>query len=152
MGRRRARTRLLRRYTDGVLATSAMLVFGIVAWLVWSLAPSDSLRLGFEQIIHARVPWLILLPLWGGLCLGVASLFRKRPWFSWPIVGVETLLVGVVSWYILSFSMLPPSTLQVAVGDPFPAYSLLDQDEVRHARTEGEAADPALYIFYRGDW
>ncbi|MEM7410943.1 MAG: hypothetical protein AAF430_11965 [Myxococcota bacterium] len=135
-----------------MLVASAVVVFGMVAWIFWAMAPSDTLRFGFEQIIHARVPWFVLLPMWGGLALGIGSLVRRRPWFAWPVVGVEALLVGLVSVYILQLSQLPPSTLQVAVGDPFPAYSLLDQDEIRHARTEGETRPPELYIFYRGDW
>jgi len=40
----------------------------------------------------------------------------------------------------------------VAVGDPFPAYALEDQDGVLHQLAAHEQRPPTLYIFYRGHW
>ncbi len=131
---------------------SALLVFGAVGWLLTSLAPSAELALGFEQLIHAPIPWALLATLWIGAGLGLAALVRGRRRFAIPIVGLELLLVGLVSFYFLRFSWLPEHTLALDVGESFPAYSMLDQDEALHTVPAGGPRAPALYIFYRGDW
>ena len=135
-----------------MLWASALLVFGTVGWLVTAMRPSDDLVPGFEQIIHANIPWAVLLALWIGGALGVAALVRRRRWFSWGLVAVELLLVGLVSFYFLRASWLPEHELAVGVGEPFPAYQLLDQDGTLQSSVVGVPREPALYIFYRGDW
>jgi hypothetical protein len=54
--------------------------------------------------------------------------------------------------YILRISWLPDQQLAIGVAEPFPAYELLDQDETLHTSAVGVPREPALYIFYRGDW
>ena len=80
------------------------------------------------------------------------ALWRRPRRLAWAVVGLESLPVAFLSLYFLQISYLPDSNLQVGPGEPFPAYALLDQDEVAHARSAGEPRPPALYIFYRGDW
>jgi hypothetical protein len=131
---------------------SALLVFGTVAWLLMSVQPSDQLVSGFEQIIHANVPWLILASLWLGGGLAIAAAIRRRRWFIYPVVVLELLVVGLVSFYFLGISRLPEHPLAVGVGDAFPSYQLVDQDRREQAAVAGAPREPALYIFYRGDW
>jgi hypothetical protein len=131
---------------------STLLVFGTVAWLFMNMQPSDQLVPGFEQIIHANVPWLILATLWLGGGLGIAAAIRRGRWFIYPVVVFELLLVGLVSFYFLRISWLPEHLLAVGVGDAFPTYQLADQDLRQHEAAIGTPREPALYIFYRGDW
>ncbi|MGE4650073.1 MAG: hypothetical protein AAEJ53_04220 [Myxococcota bacterium] len=140
-------------YGAGVLWASLFLVLAAVGWFVRSAtAVSPELLFGYEQLIHARIPWLLLGALWLGAMLGLLSLRRGRRWFHYPVLGVELLLAGGLSFYMLAGSFLPESELRVEVGDAFPSYALLDQDERLHNLAAGEPRKPALYVFYRGDW
>lgn len=136
-----------------MLWLSAALVFGVAGWfasVVGSVSPE--LAFGHEQAIHARVPWLVLGVLWAGGALGIAALVRGRRWYTWVVVVAEALPVLFLSFYFLQISYLPESTLRVAAGDSFPAYSLPDQDEAVHTAAAGGPRPAALYVFYRGDW
>lgn len=136
-----------------MLWASLFLVLAAVAWFVRSAtAVSPELLFGYEQLIHARIPWLLLGTLWLGAALGLLSLRQGRRWFRYPVLGVELLLVGGLSFYMLAGSFLPESELRVAVGDSFPGYALVDQDGRSHSLEAGEPRKPALYVFYRGDW
>ena len=132
---------------------SIVLVAGTLALVGVSItSETPELHLGAGHIISGRVPWLLLGLLWGGVGLGVASLFRGR---KLPKIGVLLLqipAVGYVTWYVLFGSALPAHTLAVEVGDPFPAYSLVDQDGALREAAAREKRRPALYIFYRGGW
>jgi hypothetical protein len=132
---------------------SSLLVFGTLAWVVATLASeAPDLQLGAGLLIHGRIPWILLAPLWGGVALGVASLFRGRKLPKLGVLLLETPLVAFVTWYAFAGSMLPEHTLAVKVGDAFPAYALQDQDEVLHELAPLQKRKPALYIFYRGHW
>ena len=136
-----------------LLISSLVFVLGAVAVVVANGGVTgEGVRFGYEQLIHARIPWLLLGSLGLGCVLGVASLVQKRAWYKYPVVGVELLLSGVLAWYFTSFSFLPPHQLSVDVGDPFPAYSLRDQDGQVHTVAASVTRQPTLYIFYRGDW
>ena len=136
-----------------MLWLSAVLVFAVTGWILSMMGTvSSELVFGHEQAIHARVPWLVLGGLWAGGALAIASLVRERRWVSWLVIGLEAVPVAFFSIYFLQISYLPESTLRVASGDAFPAYSLPNQDEVLHAVALGEPRPPALYVFYRGDW
>lgn len=132
---------------------SALFVFGTFALaLVGMDAQDNELPLGYEQLIHARTPWLLLGLLWTGLALGIASVVHKRAALRISVLCLELPLVGFASWYFLSGSILPAHPLAVTAGDAFPAYALVDQDGRLHRSEVGAAREPALYIFYRGDW
>ncbi len=133
---------------------SILLVFGALAVFVGNMSVSEQgqLGFGFEQMIHARVPWLLLAPPFIGAALGIFSLVRARRWYKWALVPVEVFFAGLFTWYLTSFSFLPEHQLALAVGDPFPAYSLVDQDGSVHAVESRTDRKPALYVFYRGDW
>ena len=136
-----------------LLLGSLVLVFGTVAvTFVQMGSTGDELRFGYEQMIHARIPWLFLAFLGVGCGLGIASVVRRRAWYKYPVVGVELMLSGLLAWYFASYSFLPPHELGVGVGDPFPTYSLPDQDGQVHTVEATVPRSPALYIFYRGDW
>ena len=125
---------------------SALLVFATVAVILGNLGAEDGeLRLGFEQMIHARVPWLLLSLLWGGAALGLVAVIRERRWYRYGIVALA-------SWCFLSYSYLPDHALALEMGDPFPAYELIDQDGTLRRHDPTGPREPALYIFYRGDW
>ncbi len=133
---------------------SALLVFGAVGVIVLNLASQGpELQPGFRQLIHARVPWLLLGLLWAGGALGLVALARRFAVYKLGLLLLELPLVGLASWYFLAASYLPAhDALAVSVGEPFPGYSLPDQDgELRHFEPASARA-PALYIFYRGDW
>ena len=135
-----------------MLWVSILLVFGTLAWLGVNLTSESPLQLGAGLLIHGRVPWLLLATLWGGLALGVASLFRGRRLPKLAVLLLEIPLVVFVSWYVFVGSALPAHALAVEVGDPFPAYALEDQDGVLHEVAARAERTPALYIFYRGHW
>ena len=137
-----------------LLALSVVLVFGVVGVFVGNVVLSDQGQLGFglEQMVHARIPWLLLGSLGAGSVLGIWSLVQARRWYKWVIVPVELVLAGLLTFYFTSASFLPQHRLAVSVGDPFPPYSLVDQDGKLHANEASAARFPALYIFYRGDW
>jgi hypothetical protein len=132
---------------------SILLVSGALALIGVNLtSESPELHLGASLIIRGRIPWLLLLALWGGVALGVASLFRGRALPKLGVLLLEIPPVAFVSWYVLVGSMLPAHALAVEVGDPFPAYALEDQDGALHQLAALEKRPPALYIFYRGHW
>lgn len=132
---------------------SILLVFGTLALIGANLASeSPGLHLGAGLMIRGRIPWIVLAALWGGVALGLASLFRGRKLAKLGVLLLEIPLVAFVSWYVLVGSTLPAHALAVKVGDPFPAYALEDQAGVLHQRAALEKREPALYIFYRGHW
>lgn len=137
-----------------MLALSIILVFGAVGLFVGNVVLSNQgqLGFGFEQLIHARIPWLLLGSLGIGSALGIWSLVKARRWYKWVIVPVELLFAGLLTLYFTQASFLPSHALALSVGDPFPAYSLVDQDGKVHAVEALADRPPALYIFYRGDW
>ena len=132
---------------------SALLVFGTVGVILTNLSAQDGeLHFGFQQIIHARIPWILIGLVWAGCALGIASWLRKRARYKVALLALEVPLVALVSWYFLSYSFLPPHDLAVRVGDPFPAYTLVDEDGELWQADPSTPREPALYIFYRGDW
>ena len=137
-----------------LFALSMLLVFGAVAVSVGAGAGSEQgeFLFGFEQLTHARIPWLLLGPLIGGATLGVISLVRSRRWYMWGVVPVEVFFAVLLTWYFVSFSFLPTHGLALSVGDAFPTYSLIDQDGKLHQVESATRRRPALFIFYRGDW
>jgi hypothetical protein len=136
-----------------MIRLSILLVFGTLTWIVVTLgseAPDPGL--GASLLIGGRIPWIVLALLWGGVALGAASVFRGRRLPKLPVLLLEIVPVAFVSWYVISGSALPAHDLAIAVGDPFPAYALHDQDEALHQHAALEKRAPALYIFYRGHW
>lgn len=133
---------------------SALLVFGTTGVILLNLASQGpELQLGFRQMIHARVPWLLLGLLWTGGALGLVALARHFAAYKLALLLLELPLVGLASWYFLAASYLPAhEALAVSVGEPFPAYSLPDQDGELRRFDPASARAPALYVFYRGDW
>ncbi len=132
---------------------SALLVFGTLGLILANLGAQDGEPLlGLQQMIHARIPWVLLALLWAGCALGIGSVVRKRTWPKLAVLGLEGALTALVSWFVLSFGFLPPHELAVRAGDPFPAYALMDQEEVLHSVEASTLGEAALYIFYRGDW
>ena len=132
---------------------SALLVFGTLGLIIANVGAEDGEPLlGLQQMIHARIPWLLLAPLWAGCALGIASVVHKRTWPKVAVLGLEGGLTALVSWYILSLSFLPPHGLTVQAGDSFPAYALVDQEGELHSVESSLLGEAALYIFYRGDW
>ncbi len=132
---------------------SILLAFGTLASIGVNLtSESPELHLGASLMIRGRIPWILLAALWGGVALGVVSLFRGRKLPKFGVLLFEIPPVAFVSWYVLVGSMLPAHALAVEVGDPFPAYALENQDGVLHRLAALEKRPPALYIFYRGHW
>jgi hypothetical protein len=132
---------------------SVLLVFGTAGVVVAQLATEGpSLQPGYQQMIHARIPWLLLGPLWLGAALGIAAAVRNWAFYKLGLILLELPLVALASWYFLASSFLPPHDLAVGVGDPFPSYALVDQDGALQRFGASRPNGPALYIFYRGDW
>ncbi len=132
---------------------SLLTVFGVLALVGASLgAYEPDLRLGAGFIIQGRVPWLLLGALWGGVALGAASLLRGRKLPKLGVLALEIVPVAYLTWYVLVGSAFPAHALSVEVGDPFPGYTLEDQDGAVHAVAARGPRPPALYIFYRGHW
>ncbi len=135
-----------------VLIASALVVLGTLALVITNMLAEGTLPLGYEQMIHARIPWLILAALTLGCGLGIASLVRRRSVARYAIVGVELALGGLLASYFVTLSFLPAHSLALEVGDPFPVHSLRDQDGTIRATGAAAGEGSALYVFYRGDW
>ena len=136
-----------------MIGLSILVVFGTLALIGVNLASeSPALQLGAGLIIRGRVPWVLLAVLWSGVALGVASLLRGRKLPKLGVLLLEITAVGFFSWYMVLGSAVPAHTLEVEVGDLFPAYALQDQNGVLHERAALEKRPPAVYIFYRGHW
>ena len=131
---------------------SALLVFGTVGLIVANLGEDGEPLLGIQQMIHARIPWLLVAPLWAGCALGFASVVHKRTWPKVAVLGLEGALAALVSWYAVSLSFLPPSELTIRSGDVFPTYALVDHEGKLQSVESSALGASALYIFYRGGW
>ncbi|MDE0884006.1 MAG: hypothetical protein OSB70_00590 [Myxococcota bacterium] len=134
-----------------MLWVSWLLVLACYGWFVGGAMGNGPL-IGHDEFIHARVPWRVLGLLWLGGGLGLAVLAKRRTLLSATSFGLQVLLVGFFSSYFLQDSFLPDHAVALKVGEAFPSYALLDQDEIVHSSTSNEPREPALYIFYRGDW
>jgi hypothetical protein len=136
-----------------LLIASLVLVLGAVAViLAGALLGEAAPGFAVDQLIYARVPWLLLGALAAGCALAVAALVRRPTWGKLPVVAIAVLLSGLLGLYFLRLSLLPPHAMAVAVGDPLPSYSLPDQEGRIHRTEVGAPRPPALYIFYRGHW
>ncbi len=132
---------------------SILAVFGTLALVALGVTSEvPRLELGAGWVIRGRVPWLLLGLLWGGVALGVASLWRSRGLPRLAVVALELVPVVFVTWYVLVGVLAGASALAIDVGDPFPSYALADQDGVLHERAFGDVRPPALDIFDRGHW
>jgi hypothetical protein len=137
-----------------VIWLSALLVFGTTGLILFFLGSQVPVLLpGTRQLIHARIPWLLLGLLWAGSALGLVALLRHFRAVEIGVLALELPLVALASWYFLAGSFLPAhEALKVVPGQPFPAYALPDQDGVLQRFVPAAARAPALYVFYRGDW
>jgi len=135
-----------------MLSVSLLLVVAATALVFTNTGAEGELPLGFEQMIHARIPWLVVGALVVGCALGIGSLVRRRSLLRYGAVGLELALSGLLVFYFTVFSFLPPHRLAVAAGDPFPGYALSDHTGQLREHSAGAADGPALYVFYRGDW
>jgi hypothetical protein len=133
---------------------SLILVFGTVLVFVANVVLSDRgvLAPGFEQMIHAEIPWLLVSALVAGVLLGVVSVVRKRSWPKVGLVTIEVVVAAFALFFFLDLTRLPAHPLAVHVGERFPAYSLTDQDGAVHTNESDGRRGAALYVFYRGDW
>ena len=141
-------------YNVPMMTSSVLLVAATVAVFVVNVVLSGRgvLAPGYGQMIHAEFPVLLLLPAIFGLGLGIVAFARRRSWLRVGIVAVETTVVAFLLFLFGAMTALPSHRLTVSVGDPFPAYSLVDQDGVAHTFAAGTPRAAALYVFYRGDW
>jgi len=136
-----------------VIWLSILTVFGTLGLFVLGVTVDvPQLEFGAGWIIAGRVPWLLLSLLWGGLALGVVSLWWGRRAPKIAVVALEIVPVVYLTWYLLMGVPAGADAIAIDVGEPFPSYALEDQDRVLHGRAEGDARSPALYIFYRGHW
>ena len=132
---------------------SLLIVSGVLTLIGVNLdSEAPDVRFGAGLLIAGRVPWLVLLPLWGGVGLAALSLRSGRRLPKAGILLLEVSLVGYVTWYVVAGSALPAHALTVEVGDAFPAYALENQDGGLEDLAALEERPPALYIFYRGHW
>ena len=134
-----------------MLIASLLIVAATVAVVFSNAGAEATLPFGFEQMIHARLPWLVLGGLVLGSGLGVAALVRRRSAPRYAVLGVELALSALIGWSLF-FSFLPPHPLAVAVGDAFPDYALVDHEGTLRNSDAAGAEGPTLYVFYRGDW
>lgn len=134
------------------LLLSVVLVAAVIALLAINLRPSDELQLGARQLIHSRVPWLLLVTLVVGTALGLSSVLARPAWYKYLLVGLEVLVTALIGFMFLRASPLPAHALSAKVGDPFPAVMLPAHDGRRFDSRSLAGKSPALYIFYRGDW
>jgi hypothetical protein len=134
-----------------VLWLSYVLVFGCTGWFILGVV-GTGLPPAHTLWIHARVPWPILGLLWAGGALTLASVARKPRGWAWVALGLQAPAVAFLSFYFLQASFLPDHSVALEVGENFPGYALSDQDGLLQQIDAGSPRQPALYVFYRGDW
>ena len=79
---------------------SILLVFGTLALIgVNLMSESPEPHLGASLIIRGSIPWILLAALWGGVALGLASLFRGRKLPRLGVLLLEIPPVAFASWY-----------------------------------------------------
>ena len=135
-----------------LLASVIFVAAPLAVFLINLMGSSSELHFGFQQIIHARIPWLLLGSLWLGGVIGIVALVKKWSWGSLAVVALELLVVAGLSFMFLRMSMLPEHPLAVTQGEAFPSYTLTGHDGSQYSNRAGEPRPRALYIFYRGDW
>ncbi len=135
-----------------MLPISLLIVVAATALFLANVMAEGGLPFGFEQMIHARIPWLVVGALVVGCALGIGSLLRRRSLLRYGAVGLELVFAGLFVSYLTLWSFLPPHRLAVAPGDPFPDYALSDHAGQLREYSAGAADGPALYVFYRGGW
>jgi hypothetical protein len=103
-------------------------------------------------------PWVNLLIL--ALALGLSILGARRSWgqtlarrlLGLVSVGVSGLLAAVLVLYCFKLSYdLPPEDPALAIGQPIPALTLLDQQGDAFELAPA-AAERLVLVFYRGHW
>ena len=130
---------------------SALIVFGAYAWYVRLLYWKSSTRApGMRFFLHTPSPLPLIAPVVAGVLLGFASAVLDSNWWSWLVVAIEVVALGVIIAGVTVMSRLPAHQLKLAVGDLMPGFELIDQDGVKVCRGTGETHSPALFVFYRG--
>jgi len=113
--------------------------------------------------IHERIPWpafalaaaAIVLSLAGlGLALGLDSPHAKLGFGLFAFLGC--IVVGAGGGRFVSYAMRgtlnPPFKLKLAVGQRFPSFALVDQnDSIRRGPVPSDASATLVYV-YRGDY
>lgn len=140
--------------------------FAAVLWLIASLLPtvglmvylslSSSAQPNLAQI--SEEPHLFTALLAGGSLLSLAVVTgRSRLFFPSSVltkmrIGSAAGLVGffLYSFYVYSFSALPPAPLAPKVGDQAPDFAVTDPDG--RTWTLSELKGDVLVFFYRGHW
>lgn len=142
------------------LALSALTVFGLFGLLLAAAMSDDPTRIPIptDWLIHERIPVALLALLGAGVLLGLTAPARR--WIKFPVVALEVVAAGLLTFYFTTESIGTAPAPKVAVGEPFPSWTMPDQDGVvRRFVADGlgettAAPHPgrALYLFYRGHW
>src|SRR5258708_822673 len=113
--------------------------------------------------IHDEVPWpafallaLAMLATIAGMRLAL-RLDSPHAKLGFGLFGfLACVVVGVGGGRFISYSMRgtlnPPHTLNLAVGQRFPAFALRDQNGAVHRGPAADSADATLIYLYRGDF
>jgi peroxiredoxin len=133
------------------------LAFGGYQWVRLNFWSSDSLG------IHDRIPWpayvllatsLIVALIALGLALSLRSPHAKLGFSLLAFLAAIAIGVGggrFVS-YTLRGTLNPPFKVGIAVGDRFPAFTLVDQKGGTHRGAASGQSKATLIYVYRGDF
>ena len=113
--------------------------------------------------IHQRIPWpafaiaaaALVLSIAGlRLALGLASPHAKLGFGL--LAFLSCIVVGAGGGRFVSYAMRgtlnPPFKLKLAVGQRFPSFALVDQNDSTHRGPVPSDADATLVYIYRGDY
>ncbi|MGA7873292.1 MAG: redoxin domain-containing protein [Candidatus Binatus sp.] len=113
--------------------------------------------------IHERIPWpafaialaALVLSIAGlRLALGLASPHAKLGFGLFAFLAC--IVVGAGGGRFLSYAMRvtlnPPFTLKLALGQRFPSFALVDQNDSLHRGPVPSGAGASLIYVYRGDY
>lgn len=142
-----------------LVASILLLAAGAVCYGYTLLNFWDSPALG----IHLPVPYPAYLLIAAGLILGLASLRVAlglwSPHAKLAIAGIALLACitfGIGGGRFVSYTLRgtrnPPFKLALAVGDRFPGFKLVDQNNQTHDANIFSASPQTLVVVYRGDF
>ena len=125
-----------------MLAISGFLLL-FVSWGVfqWTLRQGSFRRYPHEQFVLIGASVLI----------GLSTVLAEPSAFHVSLFAIELVMFLALVWYMAGGARFSRGEISLAVGDPFPSFSLRDSHGERFdsARLDGKMA---LVLFYRGPW
>jgi hypothetical protein len=104
---------------------------------------------------HAGIrnrPWLYVAGLAVATAVAALGVMRRRSAGTLTALGVCVLLLAVSSFFNFVAARLPAPATVLRVGEPAPAFTLMDAKGRPVALADYRGRQPVVLVFYRGYW